>query len=283
SSLHVLTHFRSTRNTRIERLWVEVGTQFARRWRAFFTRLGRIHNLDRKNPGHLWLLHRLFLPTLNEDCREFQEEWNLHPISGQMTSDQSPAVSCDSLYMEKADFTAQDIRFLGQTTEGVYRDDPLDGIHPDAINRYYGVAGPRLRRARHHTGAGVSEEDDDEDETDYEPTPEELRENQIEADLAQNIRHQPIKVARHRSPFQDLDSENTFLEILDDLLSHPDILPEDYGILEDEWDEDNYPEVESIRPGTSGKELLVILPRADWFPRAAQWAQALDLLTRYLH
>ncbi|KAJ7738779.1 hypothetical protein B0H16DRAFT_1891248 [Mycena metata] len=257
----------STRNTRIERLWVEVGTQFARRWRAFFTRLGRLHNLDRKNPGHLWLLHRLFLPALNEDCREFQEEWNLHPISGPMTIDQSPA----------------DIRFLGQTTEGVYRDDPLDGIHPDAINRYYGVSGPRLRRTRHNTGAGASEEDDEEDETDSEPTPEEVRENQIAADLAQNICHQPIKVARHCSPFPDPASENTFLEILENLLSHPDILPEDYGILEDEWDEDDYPEVESIRQGTSGKELLVVLPRAEWFPRAAQWAQALDLLTRYLH
>ncbi|KAJ7015762.1 hypothetical protein C8F04DRAFT_890576, partial [Mycena alexandri] len=98
-----------------------------------------------------------------------------------------------------------------------------------------------------------------------------------------NIRHQPIKVARHRSPFQDLDAENTFLELLDNMLSHPNILPEDYGILEDEWDGNDYPEVESIRPGTSGKELLVILPRAFWFPRAAQWTQALDLLTRYLH
>jgi ABC-type Fe3+ transport system permease subunit len=29
---------RSTHNTRIERLWVEVGTQFARAWRAFFIR-----------------------------------------------------------------------------------------------------------------------------------------------------------------------------------------------------------------------------------------------------
>lgn len=29
----------STRNTRIERLWLEVGTQFARAWRAFFSRL----------------------------------------------------------------------------------------------------------------------------------------------------------------------------------------------------------------------------------------------------
>jgi hypothetical protein len=29
----------STHNTRIERLWVEVGTQFAQRWRGFFSQL----------------------------------------------------------------------------------------------------------------------------------------------------------------------------------------------------------------------------------------------------
>ncbi|KAJ6502955.1 hypothetical protein C8R47DRAFT_969545, partial [Mycena vitilis] len=259
----------STRNTRIERLWVEVGTQFARRWRAFFTRLGRLHRLDRKNPSHLWLLHRLFLPAINDDCRDFQDEWNLHPISGRLTNDQSPA----------------DIRFLGQTTEGIYRHDPLDGIHPDAINRYYGVAGARLRRSRGDTGAGIASEDEaDEsgDASDTEATPEEAMENRIEGDLAQNIRHQPVKVARHRSPFDDADSETAFLDLLEEVLSNPD-LPEDYGILEDEWEEDDYPEIESIKPGISGKELLIVLPRAEWFPKAAQWVQALDLLTRCLH
>jgi hypothetical protein len=32
----------STRNTRIERIWSEVGSQFARAWRAFFLRLERL-------------------------------------------------------------------------------------------------------------------------------------------------------------------------------------------------------------------------------------------------
>ncbi|KAJ7485618.1 hypothetical protein FB451DRAFT_1023495 [Mycena latifolia] len=260
---------RSTRNTRIERLWVEVGTQFARRWRAFFTRLGRLHHLNRKDPNHLWLLHKLFLAALNLDCREFQEEWNLHPISGRTTNDQSPA----------------DIRFLGQTTEGVYADDPLDGIHPDAISRYYGVEGPQ-RRPRGATGAGHAsddegdpEESDDESELD----PEEELENQIQADQAENIRHAPVKVARHKSPFEELEHEEAFLELLEVVLSQPEVLPEDYGVVEEEWDEENYPETETIRTGTNGKELVVVLPRDDWFPRAVQWAQALDLLTRVMH
>ncbi|KAJ7340847.1 hypothetical protein DFH08DRAFT_963692 [Mycena albidolilacea] len=256
----------STRNTRIERLWVEVGSQFARRWRAFFTRLGRLHGLDRKNPSHLWLLHLLFLPNINEDCREFQEEWNLHPLSGNLTNDQSPA----------------DIRFLGQITEGVYREDPLDGIHPDAINRYYGVAGTRLRRPRNQTGAGITSDDELEHDSEGEPTTQEQLENRVQADLVRNIRHEPVKVAKHRCPFTDAELEDHFLGLLDDVLAQSEIVPENYGIRDDEWEEEDYPEIEVIRPGTKGKELAIILPRAEWFPKAVRWAQALDLLTRVL-
>ncbi|KIO01839.1 hypothetical protein M404DRAFT_149003 [Pisolithus tinctorius Marx 270] len=51
----------STRNCRIERLWVEVGSQFARRWRAFFARL---------------------------EC------WNCHPMGGAGTNNKSPMDMC---------------------------------------------------------------------------------------------------------------------------------------------------------------------------------------------
>ncbi|KAN0081210.1 hypothetical protein V8E55_008834, partial [Tylopilus felleus] len=70
----------STHNTRIERLWVELGTQFVRHWRAFFTRLECQHMLNPQNPHHLWILHVLFLPAINQDCRDFRLEWNCHPI-----------------------------------------------------------------------------------------------------------------------------------------------------------------------------------------------------------
>ncbi|KAJ7685421.1 hypothetical protein DFH06DRAFT_968421, partial [Mycena polygramma] len=259
----------STRNTRIERLWVEVGTQFARRWRAFFTRLGRLHQLDRKNPSHLWLLHHLFVPGINDDCEEFRRAWNLHPISGRTTNDQSPA----------------DMRFLAQTTEGVYRSDPLDGIHPDAINQYYGVAGlPRTRR-QNQTGAGHA----DDDASDIESDDDELApgdreaelENRIADDQAGNIRHAPIKVARHESPFETVEQEEMFFALVRAVTAQVD-LPEDYGVQPEEWDVEHYPEVEVIRPGTRGKEILVVLPRETWYPRAVKWAQALDLMSRIL-
>lgn len=80
-------------NTRIERLWVEVGRRFARAWRAFFIRLEGCHLLERNNPQHRWLLHYLFLDLINEDCEKFRDEWNAHPISGVAGGGRSPNVS----------------------------------------------------------------------------------------------------------------------------------------------------------------------------------------------
>ncbi|KAF8998159.1 hypothetical protein BDQ17DRAFT_1247961 [Cyathus striatus] len=54
----------STHNTRIERLWGEIGKQFGRRWKAFFQRL--------------------------EHCIEFIHTWNNKPISGYYTNEKSP-------------------------------------------------------------------------------------------------------------------------------------------------------------------------------------------------
>lgn len=70
---------------------MEVGSQFARSWRAFFYRLEYRHGLDVSNPNHLWLLHELYLEPINSDCDTFVSDWNAHPISGE-GHDQSPQV-----------------------------------------------------------------------------------------------------------------------------------------------------------------------------------------------
>ena len=80
-------------NTRIERLWLEVGKRFVRQWHAFFFRLEKCHLLKRQDQHHRWLLHYLFLGLINEDCEKFCDEWNSHPISGE-GGGFSPNVRC---------------------------------------------------------------------------------------------------------------------------------------------------------------------------------------------
>ncbi|KAJ6481611.1 hypothetical protein DFH09DRAFT_1253181 [Mycena vulgaris] len=168
----------STHNTRIERLWVEVGSQFARRWRAFFYRLEALHGLDRTNPHHLWLLHLLFLDLINEDCDDFRAEWNCHPISGE-GHDQSPEVAISHIGVQ----------------DGVYVDDYED-IHPSVLERYYGVHGPVARRASGETGAGQLDDENvpmpsiAHDESEEDDSDDDL-EQQIEHAHAENFHHDP--------------------------------------------------------------------------------------------
>lgn len=82
----------STRNTRIERLWGEVGSQVARRWKGFFQKLEREFHLNRGKPAHLWLLSEIFLDDLRKDCAEFVDMYNHHGIRG-FAAGQSPEVS----------------------------------------------------------------------------------------------------------------------------------------------------------------------------------------------
>jgi hypothetical protein len=75
-------HTRSNANQRVERMWLDLGKNFGRTWKAFFMRLGHLHGLDRRDPHHLWLLHQLFLADIGADCQKFRDMWNHHPITG---------------------------------------------------------------------------------------------------------------------------------------------------------------------------------------------------------
>lgn len=52
-------------------------------------------------------------------------------------------------------FGLQDLRLMGMLQEGVYPDrDDCEGVHPETINRYYGVDLEEERRVPGQTGAG---------------------------------------------------------------------------------------------------------------------------------
>ncbi|KAJ3569874.1 hypothetical protein NP233_g4769 [Leucocoprinus birnbaumii] len=230
----------STHNSRIERLWVEVGTQFARNWRAFFTRLERLHSLDIHNPQDLWLLHYLFLDDLNTSCADFTTSWNAHPIAGE-GHDKSP----DYLWMH------------GRLTQGVYVDD-CAGLSAHEINSFYGVFGPKRYPYPTDTGAGHPNDEDRsdteadkddsewEDDSSMEENIEDIEQIIEDVHLTQElrIRHHPVPVPKHKNPLSG-EQFLTFEYALDEL-ERRHFVPEGYGITP-EWDDDGYPAIETIK------------------------------------
>ncbi|KAG1908800.1 uncharacterized protein F5891DRAFT_937297 [Suillus fuscotomentosus] len=202
----------STRNSHIEWLWVEVGTQFAHRWRGFFTRLERLHKLDIDKPGHIWLLSVLFSSALNDDCQQFQQEWNSHPIRGSETNNRSP----------------QDMHLLGQALLGIYEDE-FEGIHPATLQRYYGIHGRETIRHLNQTGAGHPNDELENEEDGVI--------HRIEQDQENNVQHDAIDVPDGNTPFLNEDDENIFFEILDEVITEGTI-PVGYNLQEGEDDYD---------------------------------------------
>lgn len=186
----------------------------------------------------------------------------------------------------------KDLRLLGQTTQGIYAEDPLEGVHPEILERYCGVNGQEQRRPPGQTGAGHPEDEEvddaygnqagntseDEDE-DHELLFTDDVERSIAQDQQRNIRHDPIKVKRSRNPFTTEQGPVDLITILSAAWAHG-IIPNGYGVLEAEWNGDHYPETETIKFGKKRRELEVILPTGMWLERAILWAQALDIMVR---
>lgn len=175
---------------------------------------------------------------------------------------------------------------MGQSTEGIYAEDPYANVHPSVLVQYYGVHGAPAIHLGNQTGAGhpededAVEEDEDMEWEDEDVLLEEL-ENTVADHVESNIRHPPVKVARALSPFQAAADEVQFRELLQ-AAQEEEYLPVGYGIAPEEWAGDVYPERETLRIGTRGISLTVDLPPEVWYPRALMWAQGLDLLTRML-
>ncbi|KAF8145150.1 hypothetical protein K438DRAFT_1630562 [Mycena galopus ATCC 62051] len=71
---------RSVNNTRIERLWYDVTHGFGFKWKKFFVDLEVNHGLNPTLPEHIWLVHHLFLRSIDEDAQEWAAAWNSHDL-----------------------------------------------------------------------------------------------------------------------------------------------------------------------------------------------------------
>ncbi|KAJ6595301.1 hypothetical protein B0H10DRAFT_1829332 [Mycena sp. CBHHK59/15] len=81
---------RSVHNTRIERLWYDVTHGFGKKWKVFFLDLEANHGLNPTRPGHIWLLHHLFLSSINRDAQDWAEAWNSHQLTIRRQRERSP-------------------------------------------------------------------------------------------------------------------------------------------------------------------------------------------------
>ncbi|KAJ6470499.1 hypothetical protein C8R45DRAFT_937408 [Mycena sanguinolenta] len=97
----------------------------------------------------------------------------------------------------------------------------------------------------------------------------------IAADQRPDVRHDPVGVPSHGSPFNS-ELEEIFFAGLEAVKSE-NIIP--YGF---DLDLDTYPARESIHLGRGGKRISVVLPSDVWWPRALLWAHGLDLMTRII-
>ncbi|KAK7018052.1 hypothetical protein VNI00_018425 [Paramarasmius palmivorus] len=82
---------RSVHNIRIERLWRDVTQGFGTKWYNFFFELEAQHGLSPDVDEHIWLLHHLFLPSVDQDALEWAGAWNSHKLRLDGSRDRSPS------------------------------------------------------------------------------------------------------------------------------------------------------------------------------------------------
>ncbi|KAJ6615343.1 hypothetical protein B0H10DRAFT_1801472, partial [Mycena sp. CBHHK59/15] len=63
---------------------------FGKTWKVFFLDLETNHGLNPSRPGHIWLLHHLFLASVNHDAQDWAEAWNSHQLTVRRQRKHSP-------------------------------------------------------------------------------------------------------------------------------------------------------------------------------------------------
>ncbi|KAF8188498.1 hypothetical protein K438DRAFT_1907429 [Mycena galopus ATCC 62051] len=96
---------RSVHNVRIECLWVDVTVQVGAAWA----------DLDINNINHIWLLHFLFLSTINSQLAFFAQSWNQHRIQIHQDPIDPPRICFE-----------EELEVYGIDWEGLHNDTLLD-------------------------------------------------------------------------------------------------------------------------------------------------------------
>ncbi|KAJ7062379.1 hypothetical protein C8F01DRAFT_1057336 [Mycena amicta] len=176
---------------------------------------------------------------------------------------------------------------LGLVENGIYHDD-FENEHPAVLEQFYGADGPdlpdngQLSDDEYTDEVVEGAEDSDESEFEFAEDDEDTNNiaNTIEEAYGQNFHPEPVSVPKHECPFDGDDEFQLFVDTLEQATSM-NLVPQGYGMLPDEWDDDEYPSYGIIKSGRRGaKRMRVSLPDHVWRPRVEMWTRALDILQR---
>ncbi|KAF8835015.1 hypothetical protein BDN67DRAFT_913746 [Paxillus ammoniavirescens] len=81
---------RSVHNIRIERLWRDLTSGIGKKWKTFFQQLEIHDGLDPNLDAHIWLLHHLFLDSIDDEVLQWAEAWNNHTMAIRGERQRSP-------------------------------------------------------------------------------------------------------------------------------------------------------------------------------------------------
>jgi hypothetical protein len=134
---------------RIERLWLNLTLAFGHKWYEFFHKLEFRHGLDINSSNHIWLLHHLFLPSINREVAEFVDTWNNHRIQIRQGTGRTPI-----------DMYVFDMLALGERGDRPVPPEELEMLSPDDVETFgvdwAGLYDMEIRRS-HQANNPVSE------------------------------------------------------------------------------------------------------------------------------
>ncbi|KAL0060558.1 hypothetical protein AAF712_012678 [Marasmius tenuissimus] len=146
---------RSVHNIRIERLWGDVRVNITSVWDERFTDLEMNAALNVYNRNHIWLLHLLFLPIINEEMEFWYKSWNQHKIAVKGGVSRSPEdmFGFDMLAhgyrgdnLASYPMTEEDLELFGVDWEGLHNDTLLRALRQnysqDGATSWIGNQGP---------------------------------------------------------------------------------------------------------------------------------------------
>ena len=129
----------SVHNQRIERLWLDVKRLIVRRFQTIFYYMEDNGLLDPLNDVHLFVLHLVFLDSINISLRELTMDWNNHPLSTERNLSPEQLWHLGLSMYQNSDpegyehLSNCDWETFGVEAEGPIPDDESDIVVPETI------------------------------------------------------------------------------------------------------------------------------------------------------